>query len=101
MISGRKNDSALPSVHFSLITVAIPREHDDERDFGEFGRLDGEMAAANPAVRAVAGVTDQRHEHQPEQNQREDEDRPREFFQQLIIESRRRHAEHRSPARTR
>ncbi len=56
------------------------------------------LAASDPAVRAVAGVADHAARKPGEQNQREAINRPREFFQQLIIERGRRHAERRSRA---
>src|ERR1035437_1535000 len=37
---GKKN-SPFEGVHLALVTVAIPREHDDERDFDDFRRLKG------------------------------------------------------------
>ena len=46
-----------------------------------------------PAARAVDFSADVRGEHEQEQNHGEDENRPGEFFEPLIIEGGRRHAE--------
>ena len=40
-----ENDPAFERVHLPLRTVAIPGEHDDERDLDEFGRLKGQRRA--------------------------------------------------------
>ena len=48
-----QNHAASPSVHLPLETVAIPREHDDQRELGKFGRLKAHAVEIEPAVRAV------------------------------------------------
>ena len=40
MMHAGKNNPAFERVHLALVTVAIPREHDDQRDLGKFGRLE-------------------------------------------------------------
>ena len=78
--NSRKKNSAFERVHLPLRQIAIPREHDDERDFGEFGRLEGKVTATNPTMRAMAGMTNEGREHQNEQNQCEAENQPHEFL---------------------
>ncbi len=88
-----KNDAAFPGLHLPLVTVAIPCKHDDQRDFSELGRLKTHAVKIKPAACAIDFSADVRDEHQQEQKQREDENRPGDFFEPLIIEGGRRHAE--------
>ena len=65
-----KNDAAFPGLHLPLVTVAIPRQQDDERDFCQFGRLKAHAVEIEPAARAIDFPADVRDEHQHEQKQR-------------------------------
>ncbi len=41
----REHNPVFKGVHFPLIAFGIPREHDDERQLGEFGRLEAHSPA--------------------------------------------------------
>ena len=83
-----KKNSPFEGVHLALVTVAIPREHDDERDFDDFRRLKGGTRQPDPTAGTVELHSDMRDENQRRQNQRRDENRPGDFFQQLIVQNR-------------
>jgi hypothetical protein len=88
--------AAFPSLHQPLAVVAIPSEHDDERELGKFGGLQAHSGKDEPAVCAVDVLGDamrQRQQHRHEQHKRNNEKRQRRFFEQLIVEGGRRHAQ--------
>ena len=91
-----QNDAAIPSMHVPLATISIPRQQDDEREFGEFGGLKAQAVEIEPAARAVDFSADVRHEHQHQQKEREEKNRPGVFFEHLIVEGGRRHTKHKS-----
>src|ERR1043166_738958 len=83
----RNKDASLPALHLAQALLAVPRQRDDQRKFGEFRWLKTDPSESKPTPCMAPDHPDVWHQNENEHDDRRPQQQPPPFVEEPIIEA--------------